>query len=178
MPDVPVTQCAAVTTRSPCGPPITLAVQKCRPSLPLDIVNRAPTAGVPAKSCPFCEVETMCRTARAKLEAMSPAAPSAGVTAATTPTVSTLTIATAAGAQGNHRARLRGPLSSPGRDSSPPGSRACRAARNRTCCRHLPRYVTNSATFGPRLIPNCDGQGATVPEVNLQSRSDRAGDSL
>ena len=46
---------------------------------------------------------------------MSPAAPSAGVTVTTTPTVSAVTSAAVAGVRGNQRARLRGPLSSPGR---------------------------------------------------------------
>ena len=53
--DVPVTQCAAVITRSPAGLSTTLAVQKCWPSWPADVVNSAPTAGVPANACPARE---------------------------------------------------------------------------------------------------------------------------
>ena len=57
--------------------------------------------------------------------------------------------AAAAGLRNNQRARLRGPLSSPGRDSSSPRTPGCRpagrAARNRTCSRHPPRCVANPA---------------------------------
>jgi hypothetical protein len=50
VPEVLVTQCAAVIARSPPGLSTTLAVQKCWPSLPADAVNNAPTAGVPANA--------------------------------------------------------------------------------------------------------------------------------
>src|SRR5689334_17804769 len=81
---LPLTQCAAVRTRSPCGLDTTLAVQKCGPSRPAVSVNSAPTAGVPAKGRAAGEDETSCRTVRAKPEARLLAALAAGVAATTT----------------------------------------------------------------------------------------------
>ena len=88
VPEVLVTQCAAVMARSPAGLSITLAVQKCWPSFPPDAVKSAPTAGVPANAWAPREAEVRCRTARAKPVAISLAAPLAGVSATTAPTAS------------------------------------------------------------------------------------------
>src|SRR2546427_9395874 len=104
-PEAPVTQCAAVTTRFPFGLWTTLAEQTCCPSLPLDVVNSAPTAGVPANGCPVCEDEARFRTARTKPSAMSVAAPLAGVTVTMIPKASAATSATRSGDQENQRAR-------------------------------------------------------------------------
>ena len=87
MPEVLVTQCAAVIARSPSGLSTTVAVQKCWPSLPPDAVNNAPTGGVPANAWPP-EVAARCRTARTKPVAISLAAPLAGVSVTTAPTAS------------------------------------------------------------------------------------------
>src|SRR5581483_772023 len=84
---MPVTQCAAVTARSPCGLSTTLAVQKWLPSLPFELVNSAPTAGVPLIVWAFWELETVPRNAFATCVAISEAAPFAGVTGTTTPRV-------------------------------------------------------------------------------------------
>src|SRR5258705_12823827 len=105
-----VTQCAAVITRSPAGLSTTLAVQKCRPSLPAAVVNSAPTAGVPVKACPACEGAARCRTARTK----PVAAPLAGVSVTTVPTASAMTSAALVGDQVIQRARSCGPLGSAG----------------------------------------------------------------
>src|SRR2546429_9920750 len=81
VPGLPLTQCAAVITRSPAGLSTTLAVQKCGPSRPEERVNSAPTAGSPANGWPV-----RCVTARPKPVAMSLAAPLAGVKGTTRPT--------------------------------------------------------------------------------------------
>src|SRR6202035_391107 len=106
VPDVPVTQCAAVITKSPAGLSTTLAVQKCWPSWPADVVNSAPTAGVPANACPAREGAARCRTARTK----PLAAPLAGVSVTTAPTPSAVISAILVGDQMVQRARLCGPL--------------------------------------------------------------------
>src|SRR5579875_2799294 len=98
----PLTQCAAVTTRSPGGLSITLAVQKWLASVPAFVVNRAPTAGVPGKASPLRDGDTRWWTARASPAAMPPAAPVAGATTTTTPTVSAATSAPTAGGRENH----------------------------------------------------------------------------
>src|SRR5256884_9403904 len=99
VPEAPPTQCAAVITRSPAGLSTTLAVQKCWPSWPADVVNSAPTAGVPANACPAREGAARCRTARTKPLAMSLAAPLAGGSVTTAPTASAVTIAILVGDQ-------------------------------------------------------------------------------
>src|ERR1700759_4759761 len=93
---LPLTQCAAVRTRSPCGLDTTLAVQKCSPSRPAVSVNSAPTAGVPAKARAGGADETSCRPLRARPEARLLAAPAAGVTATMTTRLSAAVSAAAA----------------------------------------------------------------------------------
>ncbi len=111
VPEVPVTQWAAVITRSPAGLSTTLAVQKCWFSLPAEVVNSAPTGGVPLNACPPREDgAARCRTARAKPVAMSPAAPVAGVSVTTAPRASAVTSAARMGDQMSQWARSRGPL--------------------------------------------------------------------
>ena len=118
VPDVPATQCAAVITKSPAGLSTTLAVQKCWPSRPADVVNSAPTAGVPANACPAREDTARCRTARTKPVAMSLAAPLAGVSVTTAPTASAMTSAILVGDQVIQRVRLCWPLGPAGAVSS------------------------------------------------------------
>jgi hypothetical protein len=110
VPGVPVMQCAAVITRSPAGLSTTLAVQKCWPSWPAEVVNSAPTAGVPANAWPSREGAVRCRTARTKPLAMSLAAPLAGVSVTTAAAASAMASAALDGDQTTQRARSRGPL--------------------------------------------------------------------
>src|ERR1700733_6671620 len=99
------------------------------------VLKSAPTAGVPEKACPFCDGDIRCRTARAKPDAMSLAAPLPGVTVTTTPTASTATHATLVEARENQRARSRGRLPSSGALSSSPGTTGFGLLRRptRTC---------------------------------------------
>jgi hypothetical protein len=85
------------------------------------VLKSAPTAGVPEKACPFCDGVIRCRTARAKPDAMSLAAPLPGVTVTTTPTASTATHATLVEARENQRGRLP----SAGAFSSSQGTAGC-----------------------------------------------------
>ena len=78
-PVVQVTQCAAVTSRSPCGLWITLAVPKWVPSLPPASVNSAPTAGVPPKGFPLRDAEDPSPTTCASRATRVPVPPLAGV---------------------------------------------------------------------------------------------------
>ena len=110
MPEVWLTQCAAVITRSPCGLLITLAEQKCWLSLPADVENNAPTAGVPENAFPFRDGDSRCRIAWTKPVAMSSAAPLAGVTAMAATTASAVTKTARPGVQESQRARSRGAL--------------------------------------------------------------------
>jgi hypothetical protein len=89
---------------------ITLAEQKCWLSLPADVENNAPTAGVPENACPFRDVDPRCRIAWTTPVAMSPAAPLAGVTMMAVPNPSTATRAALAGVRESHRDRRRGRL--------------------------------------------------------------------
>ena len=79
MPCVPVTQCAAVTSRSPCGLCTTLAVQKCVPSWPLLVVNSAPTADGPPDGVPVRAGDDASPTILAMRAVRTPVPPSAGV---------------------------------------------------------------------------------------------------
>src|SRR4029078_12758770 len=109
-PAPPVTQCAAVISRSPAGLSTTLAVQKCWPSRPADVVNSAHTAGLPRNAWPFRDGVARCRTARTKPVATLLAAPLAGVSVTTAPTASAGTSAILEGGQVIQRVRLCGPL--------------------------------------------------------------------
>src|SRR5579859_6169514 len=153
VPEVPVTQCAAVITRSPAGLSTTLAVQKCWPSRPADVVNSAPTAGWPENDWPFFEGAARCPTARTKPVARSLAAPLAGVSVTTAPTATAVIAADLEGDRKTVLARLRGPR---------------RPIWNCTCPDHLPNPVRNRqfcTVLDIRSILNCDRQGATVPEA-------------
>src|SRR5581483_4751584 len=111
VPATPVTQCAAVITRSPAGLSTTLAVQKCRPSRPEELVNSAPTAGSPENGWPFWVGAVRCLTARANPVAMSLAAPFAGERVATKPTAAAVISAAFVGGRTMLQARLRFRLS-------------------------------------------------------------------
>src|ERR1051325_5563330 len=111
VPEAPVTQCAAVTTRSPAGLSTTLAVQKCLPSCPEERVNSAPTAGWPENAWPLRIGPARCLTARATPLAMSLAAPLAGVRVTTRPTAPAVTSAILDGERRMLHARLRFRLS-------------------------------------------------------------------
>src|SRR6516225_1204055 len=103
---MPVTQCAAVITRSPAGLSTTVAVQKCWFSPPEEVVNSAPTGGVPPNACPAREDGVVrWRTARTKPLAMSPAAPLPGASVTATPTASATSSAALVGDQAIQEAR-------------------------------------------------------------------------
>jgi hypothetical protein len=92
---------------------ITLAEQKCWLSLPADVENNAPTAGVPENACPFRDAAPRCRIAWTKPVAMSPAAPLAGVTMTAVANPSNVTRAALAGVRESHRDRHHGRFGDP-----------------------------------------------------------------
>ena len=139
MPFVPVTQCAAVTSRFPRGLLTTLAVQKCAPSRPWLVVNSAPMAGVPANGSPVRAEAGPSPTAFAMRAARLPVPPSAGVAKRMAAMVSTEALTTRADGLASHRNQRR--PSSPADGPGSCGSSVSRLSGRMACLFGPPAHL-------------------------------------